>query len=727
MNPAFLPTRHDPWLALCAFLIACLAAYVALDLARRVRTPDRSEALFWLLGGSVVMGSGIWAMHFVAMLGFDAGMPLGYAPRPTALSWLAAVAAAAVALRTAASAQPRPGVLALGVLSMTAAICAMHYIGMAALDLAPGIVWHRGWVAASVLVALLASAATMAIVQAMRPLHGRRRRRVQAGAALVMGVAISAVHYLGMLAAELPVGVVWRSLDGLAGGGLGLVVGGATALLLAATLLTSAHDARLQKRELGLVRSLQASNEQLQSANAQLQRRAFEDPVTGLPNRALFDDRLAHAVARLAPQPGGVQPPSDTLDTRRLAVLFIDLDGFRPLNDSFGHCAGDQLLRDVAACLRQVAGSTHTLARIGGDEFVLLLEALDSVASGLRVADRVVAAVQQQAFSVHGREVALSCSVGLAVYPDHGDGERLLSCADAAMVAAKRGGGNACALYEPAMAGDASAQVLLAQDLRHAAERGELSLHYQPKVGAACGRLQGVEALLRWQHPERGMVSPAVFIPVAERFGLIGAIGNWVIDEACAQQGRWARAGHGFDMAINLSPHQLRQPGLVERIAQALQRNGLQARQLVCELTESSMIENVQADRQVLDQLVALGVCLSIDDFGTGYSSLAYLRRLPVRQLKIDRSLVSDVDRDPAARAVLDAIVRLAHALQLGVVAEGVETVAQQQQLVALGCDLLQGYLLARPMPADALLRWLARQQPVQARPHRPEVVAALA
>jgi len=683
MAGEFLNTQHDLGLVLGSMLLACFASYVTLDMARRVREHRSAAARVWWAGGALVMGTGVWATHFVGMLAFDAGVALGYGRVATALSWLAAVAAAGVALGVGNRSQPTRRSLACGALAMAVGISAMHYLGMAAIDLAPGIVWRWPLVALSVAVAL---------------------------------AAICGMHYTGMAAVQLPQGVVCRSLDQLGGDGLGLLVGGVAALILTLALIGSVHDSRQRAREARLARSLQSANAQLQSANAALQQLAFRDVLTGLPNRLLFDERLQHTIHRLQtlPAPG---------DQPQLAVLFIDLDGFKPVNDSLGHGAGDTVLREAARRLEAVTRSSDTLARLGGDEFVLLLAPLDDRAAATVLAERLIEALRRP-FVLEGQAVALGCSIGIAQYPEHGAGARLLACADAAMYAAKRNGGGGWAMYQAGMGGDPGEQVALQQALRLALERAEFSLHYQPKVHAASGAVQGLEALLRWRHPERGMVSPAVFIPVAERCGLIGRIGQWVIDEACAQLARWRDQGWHGQVAVNLSPHQLRQPELAARVQDALARHALSASQLVLEVTETAMM----ADGQVLARLSALGVTIAIDDFGTGYSSLAYLRRLPARELKIDRSFVQDVDTDDDARAVMQAVVGLAHALRMQVVAEGVETIGQRRLLTAMGCDLLQGYLLARPMPADAVLPWLAAQlSPAhpQPRPQHPQGVAA--
>jgi diguanylate cyclase (GGDEF)-like protein len=557
-------------------------------------------------------------------------------------------------------------------------------------------------VAASVVIAWAASAAALGIFFALRTQSGSRRLKLQMLASLAMGAAIGGMHYTGMAAAQLPVGSVCLSTGALAGQPLAVLVAVAALMLLGGALLLSMIDAMAHARELRLLHSLQQANLDLRQANDTLQRRAFEDPLTGLPNRALFDDRLHHAVTRVTQRTAGDGPVAD-----RVGVLFIDLDGFKPINDSFGHDAGDAVLREVAARLQQSVRDSDTLARLGADQFVVMVESRDAGTTAAALAERILA-VMHRPVEVCGQEVALSCSIGVAVCPDHDDtGQRLLGCADAAMYAAKRAGGGTCVVYERSMAGDPTEQVLLQQALRLAIERRELMLHYQPKVDAITGQVHGLEALLRWRHPERGLISPAVFVPLAERFGLIGAIGNWVINEACAQLARWHAQGLCCRVAINLSPYQLRHPDLPVRIREALERHGLQPSQLVCEITETAMMENMNAERDVLDRIAALGVRLSIDDFGTGYSSLAHLRTIPAGQLKIDRSFVMDLAADADARAVLEAIVRLAHALRMEVVAEGVETDAQRTALASLGCDLLQGYVIARPMPAEAVPDWL--------------------
>ncbi|HEY9064312.1 MAG TPA: EAL domain-containing protein [Burkholderiaceae bacterium] len=475
----------------------------------------------------------------------------------------------------------------------------------------------------------------------------------------------------------------------------------ATLGLLAPTAIVSVLAVRLRRRNALLAQSLSLADQRLQEVSEQLEKQASIDSLTGLPNRMLLEDRLQHAIRR------GERTDSRLAERglARLALLFIDLDGFKPVNDSLGHAAGDAVLKEVAQRLRTVARDSDTIARVGGDEFALLMEDVGSVADGVSLARRLLQALARP-IAIADRQVEISGSIGIVIYPDQGHRDKLIANADAAMYAAKRAGGNTYAVFESHMDAGALDQLGLQHDLRHAIELGQLQLYYQPKVDSRINRIRGVEALLRWNHPERGMVSPALFIPLAERFGLIGSIGRWVIDEACRQIAEWADDGVRMRVAINLSVHQLREEDLVQRIEAAMRRHAIDPSQLLCEITESVAMEDIKATQRAFEGLARIGVYLSIDDFGTGYSSLSYLRQLPARQLKIDRSFVHDLATSSDARAVVDAVVRLAHALGLKVVAEGVETAEQRDILTALSCDELQGYYFARPMPAGALLAW---------------------
>ena len=422
-------------------------------------------------------------------------------------------------------------------------------------------------------------------------------------------------------------------------------------------------------------------------------RAAAVDNLTGLPTRLYFESKLTEAARKC--RDGGA----------RLAVFFIDLDGFKPVNDTFGHSSGDRVLEQVGERLKAVARGASVAARVGGDEFVLLAPAAGAQAAAAQMAARVIEALSRP-YQVDEREVTISCSVGIALYPEGCSSNKLIARADAAMYAAKRAGGSRHCFYSREMDADVQQNFDMLRDLREALVRNELELFFQPKVDALSGKVTAAEALIRWNHPTRGMVMPGEFIPLAERSGLIGPLGDWVIEAACKQARAWRDKGLRMRVAINLSAYQMRQDDIADRISDTLTRYRIHPSLLTCEITESAAMEDTLATQETFRRLGELGAHLSIDDFGTGYSSLSYLRQLPAQELKIDMSFVKDIESGADARAVVDAVVKLAHALGLRVVAEGVENTRQQQILVELGCDELQGYLFAKPMSARALLLW---------------------
>ncbi|MDP9350018.1 MAG: EAL domain-containing protein, partial [Chloroflexota bacterium] len=432
----------------------------------------------------------------------------------------------------------------------------------------------------------------------------------------------------------------------------------------------------------------------------QLRHQAFHDPLTGLPNRALFLDRLEHALVR------------GTRQGRSLAVLFVDLDRFKPVNDSLGHEVGDELLTAVARRLRDCLRPEDTVARLGGDEFVVLIEDVEDRSGAMLVAERIGEAIRQS-YELGDREVVLTASVGVALSTvGRVDPGELLRAADIAMYRAKRTGKARYEVYEPLMGSRALELLELEADLRRGIDRGELRLHYQPKVELDTGRIVGVEALLRWEHPHRGMVSPAEFIGLAEETGLILPIGRWVLGEACRQVQVWRKecgTDPEFDVCVNVAPRQFAHPGLVQEVTGVLEETGLGPKVLLLEITESAVMGDAESNAATLHELKDLGVRLAIDDFGTGYSSLSYLHRFPVDYLKIDRSFVDGLGRESDDTAIVRAVIGLAHSLRLEVIAEGVESAEQVELLRSLGCRFAQGYYFARPMTSDAVGALLAK------------------
>jgi diguanylate cyclase (GGDEF)-like protein/PAS domain S-box-containing protein len=451
-------------------------------------------------------------------------------------------------------------------------------------------------------------------------------------------------------------------------------------------------------------------------AEARIARLAYFDSLTGLPNRLSFLERVDREVRRAAKR------------GEMLAVLFMDLDGFKNINDSMGHAAGDLLLRWAAERLSdglrpsdllsrpmsiaaEAGGDEVDLARLGGDEFTALVLDIAHPEDALAVANRI-GALMRSPFVLEGREVTLTASIGIALYPqDGGDGATLLKHADTAMYHAKSSGRDNAQLYGASLTGDVVDRMELDAGLRSALERDEFHLVYQPQIDAATGQVCAVEALIRWVHPTRGLVSPPDFIPLAEENGLIGPIGEWVLRTACADAARWNRGGPPLKLAINLSPLQFADPDLAELVMDVLSQTGLQPALLELEVTEGALMENTAATMEALQALRDHGVGIALDDFGTGHSSLAYLTRLPIGHIKIDRCFVADLVDGGECRAIVRAVLAMASALGILVTAEGVETIEQARVLKAMACGSLQGFYFSRPVmagrvPALRAHRW---------------------
>jgi diguanylate cyclase (GGDEF)-like protein len=413
---------------------------------------------------------------------------------------------------------------------------------------------------------------------------------------------------------------------------------------------------------------------------------ATHDPLTALPNRTLLHERLSHALAKAQHY------------NRYLAVLFVDLDRFKNINDTLGHDAGDLLLQMAAQRIADCLRSTDTMARQGGDEFVVLMDELADPGTSTVVSQRILDAMGKP-FNVDGQEILISASIGISVYPD--DGRALLKNADIAMSYAKEKGRNNYQFYSTQDDKHSVERLSLESSLHRALERNELMLHYQPKVDIERGHITGVEALLRWQHPELGWISPARFIPLAEESGLILKIGKWVLKTACAQNKAWQRQGmRRLRVAVNLSSRQLAVESLLDDVDEALRESGLEAPSLELEITESTAMHNPEQTAGILRKLKNMGTHISVDDFGTGYSSLAYLKRLPIDSIKVDRSFVEDIPGDLESVAITTAVINMAHMLRMKVVAEGVESAAQLRFLDDEGCDEMQGYLFSEARPA---------------------------
>ena len=436
--------------------------------------------------------------------------------------------------------------------------------------------------------------------------------------------------------------------------------------------------------------------------DAELEYQASHDSLTGLPNRSLLHDRIEQAIVKAR------------RDRQLVAVVFVDLDHFKLINDSLGHHVGDRLLLEVSDRLVACVRGHDSVARQGGDEFVLVLTELHDENEIIAIVSRLLETISQP-WVDNGQEYGLSCSVGISCFPQDGDDpDALLRCADTAMYKAKSSGRGTYDFYTPELNLAISERLELENSLRHALERDEFRVYYQPRIDVDSGRIIGAEALIRWDCPGKGLIPPDCFIPIAEETGLIIPIGQWILQEACCQASAWQQAGlPPISISVNLSPIQFRHAGLVQSVADALRQANLSPACLELELTESFVMHDAERINIAMQSLKALGVDIAVDDFGTGYSSLSYLKRFPVDRLKVDKSFVRDIDSDPEDAAIVRAIITLGHALGLKVVAEGVETRAHLEFLRHHGCDEFQGYYFSRPVPAadmESLLQALAAE-----------------
>ena len=684
-----MDAQFQPSTLLIAWALGLYALFLQGTVVRCVRANDRDAGLGWWLGGAMCVGTGFWAQSLLNLVALQLPIRVGFVAQVVLAAWMPAVviSAAAIWMQTRLHFPVRLRVIG-GVL-IAFGFCLLTFIHASAIMFQPSVSWDV-WrlMAASLLTlagCLLGSLALRQSLAVEPPLWVRSLK--------VLGISglFNAGQVCMVWAMQVPAGAECLSVDHLSGDGLVLVLSGAVLMLLVMGHLSMRLDARAQRRQQVLVNSLK-------EAQAALEEAAQHDPLTGLLNRQGFE-RMLHQVLEDA----GASP------ARRLCLMRLHVDGVRTLIETYGHAHGDQLMRHLALRLQVALREGDVLAHAEFDEFLVLAHGLVDEHDMAQLAQRFLTAVHEPCL-VDGHELSVSASIGIARSPESFNARLLLTHASDAMLTARKAGGGVYCFHRSGEDQVGVDQVALQRDLRHAIARDELMLHFQPKLHAGSGALAGVEALLRWQHPVRGLVSPATFIPVAERFGLIGELGLWVLDAACRQVRLWHEAGVDVPVAVNLSAHQLRQPDLERRVREALVRHRVPPAMLILEITESVAMDDIEASLRVFDLLDDIGVQLSIDDFGTGYSSLSYLRRLPARQLKIDRSFVRDLDSSPDAQAIVEAVVHLAHALGLKVVAEGVETPEQAAILTRLQCDELQGYLYARPMPERDLLVWVLRQ-----------------
>ncbi|MEB0864280.1 EAL domain-containing protein [Citrobacter youngae] len=690
-----LHVSWDPVLIGISFIVAFIASFIALDSAGKVAISNRRESTFWRLSGGATLGMGIWSMHFIGMLAMKMSMPINYHFSLTAFSFLIALISATLAINIAISGQTlstRRLIVATSLLST--GVVTMHYVGMVAIVEHVAIRWQFSLILLSVVIAIIASGIGLWLAFHLRQ-NTRRALINRLIAALVMALAIASMHYTGMGAATFT-HFGHTAHDGLSTLELSIWVCAVTLVILGIMLVISMVDSQLRTSRLA---------DNLHQLNCQLEHQVHFDALTGLANRTQIDVCLQTCLRH------------SKLHQQHFALVFIDLDRFKIVNDTWGHHIGDQLLISSTQRIYNCLEDTMTLARLGGDEFILLVP--NSNREAISVLMTRIASAVKEPFTLFGHTIRVSLSAGSSLYPEHGSTLHELKVkADTAMYHVKQAGRNGWAIYTPEMEAIADTPPTFLQELSQALERNQFELWYQPKYTAGDRSLTGFEALLRWHHPERGILLPAEFLPALEETGLIIPVGTWVLQQACSQLYQWKSQGHTeWTLAVNLSPAQFEQPDIVDIVCNALAQYQLSPAHLTLELTESTALKNLKRSVEVLNAFADLGITVSIDDFGTGYSNILMLKSLPARELKIDRIFVKDISENSKNTKIVSTIIDIAHSMNMRVVAEGIETQEQETLLTQMGCGVLQGFLYAKPLPAHKIYDLIQTENATKVKP----------
>ena len=673
--------EHDWRGLLLAALVCVVGSVISMRLFARTRRTTGAKRAHWLFLSAVVCGSTIWTTHFVAMLGYEPPVQHAYDPVMTLASLFIAIGASLTGFVITSSTRTSP-LIEFGGAIVGLGIVAMHFTGMYAFRMTGHFEWDTTTVVASAVFGTFFGAVAMNRIA--RPVT----RFCKYGSSVALVLAIVTMHFTAMGAFTIVYDPSLPVPPSMIPNGVLLIgVMAVMSMVLGTGMSTHVLDNFAQADAVRHYRHL-----------------AMHDAATGLPNRSALATTLQSMIA------------ADANDNSRTAVVAIDLDRFKEINDVHGHAAGDQMLRAVASSLSQATGAGEYVARIGGDEFVALKRGIYTIGEARDFAERLRAAICEPLHE-DGLILTVGASVGICVYPDHGrETAELLTRADLAMYRAKQSSTSKTCLYDASMDEASRTRSALAIELRQALDRNELELYYQPQNDVATGRLIGFEALLRWNHPVRGMVSPVDFIPIAEDTGLIVPIGEWVVRRACVDAASWSKP---LKVAVNVSPIQFTQSDLPKIVHEALLDSGLAAARLELEITETSIIADQQHALHVVRQLKSYGVKIAMDDYGTGYSSLSTLQTFPFDKIKIDRSFVNSLDSSEQSAAIVRATIIMAKSLKIPVLAEGVETAAHLAFLQREHCGEAQGYFFSKPVPAAEALVLAARAVPAPA----PEVV----
>ncbi|GAA2844008.1 diguanylate cyclase/phosphodiesterase [Aminobacter aminovorans] len=666
-----LAYEHDYSFVVVAAIVCIAGAAMTIRLFERASRLSVGARSSWIMLSGIACGAAIWTTHFVAMLGFQLPFDAAFDPLLTIASLLIAIAFTAAGLHL--SATPPNGLpVETGGAVIGAGVVAMHFTGMSGFEIAGRIEWDAGLVEASILFAVAFGALAMHLAARQRIRYARPL------SVLALVLAICAMHFTAMGAATIvpdpsvPVPTKVFSSEFLA-----VLVLATMAIIAGLTLYVM--DAKSQRE---LVDSFRHA--------------AQHDPLTGLPNRAFLSHNLPDMLKRSAAA------------GKEAAVIVVDLDRFKEINDVHGHHAGDMLLQTVANRLKILTGPGELVARVGGDEFIAVKQDISSKEEVDRFVIRLVSGVLDPVQN-KSKTLSVGASIGISLFPHHAsDADELIGAADLAMYRAKRAVTDKVCYYDRSMDEGRRERSALAMELRHALERDEFELYYQPQLDMQTGEVTAYEALLRWHHRERGLVAPEEFIPIAEENGLIIPIGEWVLRTACAEVAGWRKP---YKIAVNIAAAQLVQADLTKVVHETLLSTGLAASRLELEITEASIIEDRDRALHVVRQLKALGVTIAMDDYGVGYSSLSTLQIFPFDRVKIDRSFVEDVANDSAAAAIVRATILLANDLRIPVLAEGVEKRENFEFLRAEGCTEMQGFLFGRPLPLSEIASLVGRNE----------------
>ncbi len=657
--------EHTWWFVILAALMCLAGSFVTVRLFDRTLAQSGQARYHWCFLSAVTAGAAIWATHFVAMLGYDPGVPVNFEGTLTIISALIAVVGSGIGLMIATS-RNRWIAAICGGGTFGLAIAAMHYVGMFAYRVDGVVRWLPEYVGMSLVFAMLFGALA---VDCLRN-GSMHYKRIWATGLLVL--AIVSLHFTGMAAFTVtPIPGFEQGADSPVFTSMAAAIALVALLIVGTGISTHLLDTKIRTE-----------------SQDQLRHIALHDTLTGLANRRHFTQLLEAECARLENGETG------------FTLLMVDLDRFKPVNDTLGHPVGDVVLKMVAERLLCAVRDNDLVARIGGDEFAVIAYDVVDMETAVTIAERIVE-ILGRPFAIDGNVAELGASVGIALAPEHGrDAESLTQNVDVALYTAKREGKSRYHLFDPKLTEQIMRRRLLEADLRRACMREDFRVVYQPVIDTQTGKFTGAEALVRWDCIERGEVQPSEFIPIAEELGIISRIGTVVLQQACKDAASWDK---GLTIAVNLSPVQLLDPRLPQFVQQALESSGLDPERLELEITETALLKNDDLALRSLLQLRELGVRISLDDFGTGYSSLSYLHRFPINRIKIDRSFIQQLPDDPGSASIVRAISQLGESLDMKITAEGIETNEQLRFISEQGGSHVQGYLISRPVSASEI------------------------